>query len=177
MIHWSSYLMVSSQCSSDLPDLSVDYSVTYSPLRFSSFFFFFSFPLSGLHPLWLSCPGKSSRVQALTPLCTPSGPFINASMEPVFGPPVFCVYTHCLGFLSQFPSFIPSVFWWILIIGLQSKLSRSPAGSSANSHCLSTLSSLTHLHLFQLTHHSNWLYHLSKCLNDRVIGREWVGGS
>ena len=28
--------MVSSQCSSNLPDLSIDYSVTYSPLRFSS---------------------------------------------------------------------------------------------------------------------------------------------
>ena len=133
--------------------------------------------LSGLHPLWLSCPRKSPRVQPLTPLCTPSGPFINASMEPVFGPPVFCVYTHCLSFLSQSPSFIPSVFWRILIIDLQSKLSRSPAGSSANSYCLSTLNSLTHLHLFQLAHHSNWLYHLSKCLNVRVIGREWVGGS
>ena len=42
-------------------------------------------------------------------LCTPSGPFINASMEPVFGSPVFCVYTHCLSSLSQSPSFIPSV--------------------------------------------------------------------
>lgn len=145
------------QYSSDLRNVSEDYSADHSPLHF----FFFSFFLSLHFQNSTLCGFLGPLTSLLLCLFLLLYPFINAGMcqAPVFGPYVSCIYAHCPGSLHQSPSFVPSKLWWILAIDLQFLLSRSPAEASLNSHCHPTLSSLTHLLLLQFSLSRNLLHH------------------